>query len=103
MEIESTDSAYEGENPAFFRRQWRKDKKWAEMRLKWRRYKLGKNDAHILRDRFLSEIGKVDKDLLKDTPDPQDPDMPFFDYILYRRGSRGKMAVKNEDIFIIWG
>ena len=32
--IESTDSSYEGENPAFFRREWRRDKKWAEMRLK---------------------------------------------------------------------
>lgn len=40
---------------------------------------------------------------MKDTPNATDPPAPFFDYMRYRRGSRGKMAVKNEDLFIIWG
>jgi hypothetical protein len=40
---------------------------------------------------------------MKDVPDPIDPPESFFDFTKYRRGSRGKMATKNEDMFIVWG
>jgi hypothetical protein len=40
---------------------------------------------------------------MKDVPDPYDPEGSFFDFTKYRRGSRGKMAIRNEDLFIVWG
>jgi hypothetical protein len=40
--------------------------------------------------------------MYKDKNDKNDPPIAFFDFIKYRRDSRGKMAIKNEDLFILW-
>ena len=95
--IERTDTAYEGEHPAFMMKKLKRDLRWAKMR-KQRHIRMKENK----RRRLLGDV-REDPEVLKDTPNPEDPPAPFFDYILYRNGSRGKMAVKNEDVFIIWG
>jgi hypothetical protein len=56
------------------------------------------------RIRLLTEVDVATLGIMEDKPiEGVTPPIAFFDYYQYRRGSRGKMAVKNEDVFIFWG
>jgi hypothetical protein len=51
----------------------------------------------------LSQVTPGAVAFIEDVVEEDDPPPAFFDYIRYRRNSSGKMATKNEDIFIFWG
>lgn len=90
--IEKTNADYEGDDPAEI------------VRLQVRSQRI-RNYENLQTNKHLRFLGDQDftAEEVKDEPEELDPPPAFFDYIQYRRGSRGKMAVKNEDVFILFG